>query len=42
MDLSPIEGITLRTVTANGITQRYAECGSGPMVLFCHGWPESW
>jgi len=42
MKTSPIEGITLRTVTANGITQRYAECGSGPMVLFCHGWPESW
>ena len=39
MDISPIDGITLRTVTANGITQRYAESGSGPMVLFCHGWP---
>ena len=21
---------------------RYAETGSGPLVLFCHGWPESW
>jgi len=21
---------------------RYAEIGSGPLVLFCHGWPESW
>ncbi|WP_296397090.1 alpha/beta hydrolase [Reyranella sp.] len=21
---------------------RYAEAGSGPLVLFCHGWPESW
>jgi pimeloyl-ACP methyl ester carboxylesterase len=39
---SPIPGIVLKTVTANGITQRYAECGVGPLVLFCHGWPESW
>ncbi|HPU52202.1 MAG TPA: alpha/beta hydrolase [Burkholderiaceae bacterium] len=39
---SPVAGIVLKTVTANGITQRYAECGSGPLVLFCHGWPESW
>ena len=42
MNPCPIEGISLKTVTANGITQRYAECGSGPVVLFCHGWPESW
>ncbi len=42
MNLSPIENITLKTVVANGITQRYAECGTGPVVLFCHGWPESW
>lgn len=39
---SPVPGITLKTVTANGIGMRYAECGSGPLVLFCHGWPESW
>jgi pimeloyl-ACP methyl ester carboxylesterase len=39
---SPIDGIALKTVRANGITQRYAECGAGPAVLFCHGWPESW
>ncbi|WP_439575671.1 alpha/beta fold hydrolase [Phreatobacter sp.] len=32
----------LRTVTANQITIRYAEAGSGPLVLFCHGWPEGW
>jgi len=42
MDASPIDGIALRSVTANGIVQRYAECGSGPLVLLCHGWPESW
>ena len=39
---SPVPGITLKTTTANGITMRYAEAGSGPLVLFCHGWPESW
>jgi pimeloyl-ACP methyl ester carboxylesterase len=33
---------TLKTVQANGIHMRYAEAGSGPLVLFCHGWPESW
>ena len=26
----------------NGIRMRMAEQGSGPLVLFCHGWPESW
>jgi len=36
------DGINLQTVEANGIRQRYAECGSGPLVLFCHGFPESW
>ena len=34
--------ITLRTVKANGIVMRYAEAGEGPLVLFCHGWPEGW
>ena len=32
----------LKTIEANGIHMRYAEAGSGPLVLFCHGWPESW
>ena len=27
---------------ANSITMRVAEQGSGPLVLFCHGFPESW
>ena len=26
----------------NGIKMRVAEQGNGPLVLFCHGWPESW
>jgi pimeloyl-ACP methyl ester carboxylesterase len=33
---------TLRTVEANGITQRFAEAGEGPLVLLLHGFPESW
>ena len=27
----------LKTIQANNITMRYAEAGSGPLVLFCHG-----
>ena len=32
----------LKTYQVNGITLRVAEQGSGPLVLLCHGWPESW
>jgi pimeloyl-ACP methyl ester carboxylesterase len=32
----------LHTLQVNGITMRVAEQGAGPLVLFCHGWPESW
>lgn len=32
----------LHTLQVNGISMRVAEQGSGPLVLFCHGWPESW
>ncbi len=39
---SPVAGVTLKTTKANNIDMRYAEIGSGPLVLFCHGWPESW
>ncbi|MCI4429225.1 MAG: alpha/beta hydrolase [Burkholderiales bacterium] len=31
-----------QTLPVNGIQMRIAEQGSGPLVLFCHGWPESW
>jgi pimeloyl-ACP methyl ester carboxylesterase len=34
--------ITHRTVEANGIPIHLAEAGGGPVVLFCHGFPESW
>ncbi len=42
MAASPVPGVELKTTTANNIHMRYAEAGSGPLVLFCHGWPESW
>jgi pimeloyl-ACP methyl ester carboxylesterase len=35
-------GLNFQTVNANGIALRIAEMGSGPLVLLCHGWPESW
>ncbi len=31
-----------RTVQTNGIQMHVAEAGEGPLVLLCHGWPESW
>ena len=31
-----------RTIETNGIRMHVAEKGSGPLVLLCHGWPESW
>ena len=34
--------ITHRTIQTNGINMHIAEAGSGPLVVFCHGWPESW
>ncbi len=33
---------THRSVEANGIRIHIAEQGSGPLVLLCHGFPESW
>ena len=40
---SPIDGVTFRFVESNGIRMRIAESGdSGPLILFAHGWPESW
>ena len=33
---------TQRTLDANGIRIHIAEQGSGPLVLLCHGFPESW
>jgi len=35
-------GITHRTVETNGIRMHVAEQGTGPLVVLCHGFPESW
>jgi len=32
----------LETLQLDDIRMRFASQGSGPLVLFCHGWPESW
>ncbi len=34
--------LTDGTVDTNGITIHYVEQGTGPLVVFCHGFPESW
>jgi pimeloyl-ACP methyl ester carboxylesterase len=31
-----------RFVETNGIRMHLAEAGEGPLVVLCHGWPESW
>jgi pimeloyl-ACP methyl ester carboxylesterase len=31
-----------RTLRTNGIDMHVAECGEGPLVILCHGWPELW
>jgi pimeloyl-ACP methyl ester carboxylesterase len=35
-------GVTHRVIETNGIRMRIAEQGEGPLVLLCHGFPESW
>ncbi len=37
-----LPGIEFLTVQSNGIQMRVATLGDGPVVLFAHGWPESW
>jgi epoxide hydrolase A/B len=34
--------ITHRSLETNGIRMHIAEAGAGPLVLLCHGFPESW
>jgi pimeloyl-ACP methyl ester carboxylesterase len=34
--------LTHRVIETNGIRMRIAEQGEGPLVLLCHGFPESW
>jgi pimeloyl-ACP methyl ester carboxylesterase len=37
-----VQKITHRFVETNAIRMHIAECGEGPLVLLCHGFPESW
>ena len=34
--------LTQRVIETNGIHLHIAEQGEGPLVLMCHGFPESW
>ena len=34
--------VTHESIDGNGISIHYASQGEGPLVVFCHGWPESW
>ncbi len=36
------ERFASKTVLANGQRMHLVEAGQGPLVLFCHGFPESW
>ena len=31
-----------RSIETNGINMHFVEQGEGPLVIMCHGWPESW
>jgi pimeloyl-ACP methyl ester carboxylesterase len=37
-----MESFTHGFATVNGIRMHYVERGAGPLVLLCHGFPESW
>ena len=37
-----MENVEFKIVESNGINIRLAMMGEGPLVIFCHGWPESW
>jgi len=37
-----IDGVAHRFIEANGIKLHIAEQGRGPLIVLCHGFPESW
>jgi pimeloyl-ACP methyl ester carboxylesterase len=37
-----VHAFATETLQVNGIRMRVAQLGTGPLVLLCHGWPESW
>ena len=41
-EATPIAGVDFHHYDVNGLRMRVAEQGDGPLVLFVHGWPESW
>lgn len=41
-DMSATGGVRHREVETNGIRMHVAEQGGGPLVLLCHGFPETW
>lgn len=36
------DGFSHHTIIVNSIRMHYVEAGEGPLVVLCHGWPESW
>jgi pimeloyl-ACP methyl ester carboxylesterase len=40
--MEPVLEIEHRFIPTNGIKMHVAVAGQGPLVLLCHGWPESW
>jgi Predicted hydrolases or acyltransferases (alpha/beta hydrolase superfamily) len=42
MKMTEIQGLKQYDIDVRGINIHVAEAGEGPMVLFVHGFPESW
>ena len=40
--MTEIQGLKQYDIDVRGINIHVAEAGEGPMVLFVHGFPESW
>lgn len=40
--MTSLSGVRHRFVETNGIRMHIAEQGEGPLILLCHGFPESW
>jgi pimeloyl-ACP methyl ester carboxylesterase len=41
-EIVPMTPLSHRTIEANGIRMYLTEQGTGPLVVLCHGFPESW
>src|SRR5215831_17460262 len=37
-----VDQLEHRVIDTNGIKMHFAEKGHGPLVVLCHGFPESW